>query len=113
MKQRLDNEQIEIVYPLENGKMDNRLFRMLHEWKQDLDLNCENVIFVYWNAGLWDCVRIFGDEYQTPIEEYSHYNKKVHYRLKECFRKRFCASQQQRPSTRIVMMRHFLGITQI
>lgn len=87
VKKKLDAEQVEVVYPSENGKMANHLYRMLFEWNEDLDLNSENVIFVYWNAGLWDCVRIFGDDCQTPIDQYSYYIEKIHYRLKKLFPK--------------------------
>ncbi len=71
----------EVFYPKENCKMAVYVLRFFHEWlevenwKNDFDL-------VHWNAGLWDALRLFGDEPITPIDVYAEYVKRVDKRIR-------------------------------
>lgn len=41
--------------------------------------------FIYWNNGLWDVARIFGDEPQTPLQDYKILIGRIYDRLKYLF----------------------------
>ena len=58
----------EVMYPDENCRFAQYTLRYLHEWAKDIDR--ENVAVVHWNNGLWDALRLFGDEPFTPVEFY-------------------------------------------
>lgn len=75
----------EVVYPYENGKFAAHVYRMLYEWCSELNVNADNTALIYWNCGLWDVVRVFGDEPQTPIEVYKYYLRNIEKRLKKLF----------------------------
>ncbi len=85
VKNSLRNVNCDVVFPQENCKMAAHLYRMMYEWIQDLDLSENNVALVYWNAGLWDCVRIFGEECQTGLEIYKEYLLRIDKRIKKLF----------------------------
>ncbi len=38
---------------------------------------------VHWNAGLWDCLRLFGEEPHTPIDVYAYYIERICIRIKK------------------------------
>ena len=71
-----------VVFPQENACFASYTYRRLYEWNIQLNLR-NNFDLVYWNNGLWDADRIFGDENQTSIEGYSRYLKRSRHRLKE------------------------------
>ena len=73
----------EVLYPDENCRFAQYTLRYLHEWAKDIDR--ENVAVVHWNNGLWDALRLFGDEPFTPVEFYVDTLKKVHNRIQYVF----------------------------
>ena len=73
----------EVMYPDENCRFAQYTLRYLHEWAKDIDR--ENVAVVHWNNGLWDALRLFGDEPFTPVEFYVDTLKKVHNRIQYVF----------------------------
>ena len=73
----------EVLYPDENCRFAQYTLRYLHEWAKDIDR--ENVAVVHWNNGLWDALRLFGDEPFTPVEFYVDTLKKVHKRIQYVF----------------------------
>lgn len=75
-----------VVYPKEQGKSVVDIHRMLYEWNRDLPVD-ENLDFVYFNAGLWDVVRVFGDNPEIPIEVYQTYVKRLAIRLRKLYPK--------------------------
>lgn len=77
-------DMAQIFYPPENGRFVAYTFRALYEWSRDLNWASDTQI-VYWNNGLWDVVRIFGDEPQTPIEDYKILIERTFKRLKYLF----------------------------
>ena len=77
-------DRIEVFYPPENGRMAAYTFRALYEWSRDLHW-AQDTNFVYWNSGHWDVVRIFGDEPQTPLEDYKNLIGRTYDRLKYLF----------------------------
>ena len=40
---------------------------------------------IHWNAGLWDCLRLFEEEPHTPIEIYAYYIDRSCLRIKKVF----------------------------
>lgn len=77
---------MDVYYPPENGRMVAYTFRALYEWSRDLKWPSD-MDFVYWNNGLWDVVRVFGDEPQTPLPEYETTIRRTYNRLKYLFPK--------------------------
>ncbi|MBQ7197738.1 MAG: SGNH/GDSL hydrolase family protein [Selenomonadaceae bacterium] len=77
-------DTMKIFYPPENGRFVAYTFRALYEWSRDLKWSSDTQI-VYWNNGLWDVVRIFGDEPQTPLNDYGILIERTFNRLKYLF----------------------------
>lgn len=64
VKEKLDG--IANVYaPNENCRFAQYTLRQLHDWVQKLD--GESIDVVHWNNGLWDVLRVDGDEPLTPL----------------------------------------------
>ena len=76
----------EVMYPKENCKFALNVLRCIVEWRRDGGWG-EDVDLVHWNAGLWDCVEILGDEPLTPIPFYEQTVLRVHNRLRTYFPK--------------------------
>ena len=79
-------DSCEIYSPPENCRFAEYVLRYLHEWQaqgkwpSDADL-------VHWNAGLWDALRLFGDEPMTPKEAYRNLIPRIHTRIRMLFPK--------------------------
>ncbi len=77
-------EGIANVYaPNENCRFAQYTLRYLHNWASELP--CEEIDIVHWNNGLWDALRLFGDEPLTPIEVYGDMLKRVYKRIRLLF----------------------------
>lgn len=73
----------EVFFPDENCRFAAYVFRYLYDWKKAL--GDKKIDLVHWNAGLWDCLRLFGDEPQTPVDVYVYYIERICLRLKRLF----------------------------
>lgn len=73
----------EVYFPAENCRFAAYTLRCLTEYKALL--NGERADVVHWNAGLWDCLRQYGEEPNTPIEIYGYYIDRVCVRIKKLF----------------------------
>ena len=69
-----------------NGGMAQYVQRWLHVWKQNENVPTD-VDVVHWNAGLWDVLRIWGDEPFTSPEFYAETLEKTVKRMKSIFPK--------------------------
>lgn len=58
-------DEAAVYYPSENCRFAQYTLRNAHEWIEK-DCQPERVDVVHWNAGLWDVLRLFGDEPLTP-----------------------------------------------
>ena len=73
-----------VYFPDENCRFAQYILRAVNLWKEnnnwptDMDL-------VHWNAGLWDCIRIFGDEPLSPLPVYRDFIVRVHKRIRQLF----------------------------
>ena len=72
-----------VYYPVENCRFAAYVLRYLHEYKTLL--KDEMVDVIHWNAGLWDCLRLFEEEPHTPIEVYAYYIDRICVRIKKVF----------------------------
>lgn len=70
-----------VIFPEENCRFASYLLRNFHEYLKDV--KGENVDVVHWNAGLWDCLRLFEEEPHTPIEVYAYYIDRLCIRIKK------------------------------
>ena len=70
----------EVFFPEENCRFASFVLRYFHEW---LKLAGEDVDVIHWNAGLWDCLRLFGEEPHTPVEVYAYYMERICIRIKK------------------------------
>ena len=77
---------MDVYYPSENGRFAAYTFRALYEWTRDYAWSSD-MDFVYWNNGLWDIARIFGDEPQTSLHDYEIMISRIYKRLKYLFPK--------------------------
>ena len=70
-----------VIFPEENCRFASYLLRNFHEYLKDV--KGEDVDVVHWNAGLWDCLRLFEEEPHTPIEVYAYYIDRLCIRIKK------------------------------
>ena len=71
----------EVIFPQENCRFASYLLRYIHEYAQ----NRTDIDVVHWNAGLWDCLRLFGEEPHTPIDVYAYYIDRICIRMQKLF----------------------------
>ena len=72
-----------VVWPHENARFAAYTLRYVHEWAQKID--AETIDVVHWNNGLWDALRLFGDEPLTPVDAYVATLRRVHARIRMLF----------------------------
>lgn len=72
-----------VYFPEENCRFACYVLRYLHEYRSLVPEGKVDVL--HWNAGLWDCLRLFGEEPQTPIEVYAHYIERICIRIRKLF----------------------------
>lgn len=72
-----------VYYPAENCRFASYVLRYLHEYQALV--KDEKVDVLHWNAGLWDCLRLFEEEPHTPIEVYAYYIDRICVRIQKLF----------------------------
>lgn len=72
-----------VYFPEENCRFASYVLRYLSEYKKLLGE--EKVDVLHWNAGLWDCLRMFGEEPHTPVEIYAYYIERICIRIRKLF----------------------------
>lgn len=72
-----------VYFPEENCRFASYVLRYIHEYK-DLVKNGD-VDVLHWNAGLWDCLRLFEEDPHTPIDVYAYYIDRICVRIKKVF----------------------------
>ena len=70
----------EVYAPDENCRFLQYTLRYLHEWASNVS-SPETIDVVHWNNGLWDVLRILGDDIFTPIDMYKEYLIKIGFKL--------------------------------
>ena len=72
-----------VISPAENCRFSSYVLRYLHEYRGLA--KGEPIKVVHWNAGLWDCLRMFGDPPLTPLSFYAYYIDSICHRIKKLF----------------------------
>lgn len=72
-----------VYYPEENCRFAAYVLRYLHEYKSLL--NGEDVDVLHWNTGLWDNLRLLGEDVHTPIDIYRYYIDRICVRIQKVF----------------------------
>ena len=72
-----------VYFPAENCRFASYVLRYIHEYKSLITDGDVGVI--HWNAGLWDCLRLFEEEPHTPIDVYAYYIDRICVRIKKSF----------------------------
>ncbi len=72
-----------VYFPADNCRFASYVLRYLHEYAALIEAGTPDII--HWNAGLWDCLRLFGEEPHTPLDVYSYYIDRICLRIKKLF----------------------------
>ena len=72
-----------VYFPEENTRFASYVLRYLHEYKALVPGGHVDVL--HWNAGLWDCLRLFGEDVHTPVEIYAYYIDRICARIQKIF----------------------------
>lgn len=70
-----------VIFPNDNCRFASYVLRYFHEYLGET--NGEDINVIHWNAGLWDCLRLFEEEPHTPIEVYKYYIERICIRIKK------------------------------
>ena len=68
----------EVYYPEENCRFASYVLRYLGDYR---NLVSGSVDVLHWNAGLWDCLRMYGEEPHTPVDVYAYYIDRICQRI--------------------------------
>ncbi len=82
VKEKLQDKAT-VYVPSENCRFAQYTLRYLHEWATAI--HKEEVDVVHWNNGLWDVLRLFGDEAFTEIDYYGETLKRIYKRIRFLF----------------------------
>ena len=72
-----------VYFPDDNCRFASYLLRYLNEYKGMVQNGEVDVL--HWNAGLWDCLRLFGEDVHTPIEIYTYYIERICVRIQKIY----------------------------
>jgi len=72
-----------VYFPDDNCRFASYLLRYLNEYKGMIQNGEVDVL--HWNAGLWDCLRLFGEDVHTPIEIYTYYIERICVRIQKIY----------------------------
>ena len=72
-----------VYFPEDNSRFASYVLRYVHEYAALIETGAPDII--HWNAGLWDCLRLFGEEPHTPVEVYAYYIDRICQRIRKLF----------------------------
>ena len=70
-----------VILTADSARFSSYLLRVFHEYLKDI--KGEEIDLIHWNAGLWDCLCLFGEDVHTPIEIYAYYIDRICVRIKK------------------------------
>ena len=73
--------QANVFFPSENCQFAAHVLRFFHNYLGDL--KGEEIDVIHWNAGLWDSLRMFEEDPQTPLDVYGYYIERLCVRMKK------------------------------
>lgn len=74
-----------VYYPNENCRFAQYTLRALYDWEKRLKKENIRIDVIHWNNGLWDVLRLNGDEPLTPCDIYVYYLRRIHAMLRKLF----------------------------
>lgn len=77
-------EVAEVFSPEENCRFAQYVLRFLREWKHKWNVG-EDIDLVHWNVGLWDVLRLFGEDTFTTPEYYEEALKRIVRQMQKFF----------------------------
>ena len=69
--------------PNENCRFAQYTLREIHAWSHQVD--AKKIDVVHWNNGLWDVLRILGDEPLTPLDMYVSMLERIYKKIRLLF----------------------------
>ena len=75
--------QANVFFPSENCRFAHYVLRSFNHWIEDMDVDSFDVI--HWNAGLWDTLRIYGDDCLTRYDDYIDTLNRIQSRIEKLF----------------------------
>ena len=78
--------KVNVIFPQENCQFAAHVLRYFHEYLKDENgekIKGEDINVVHWNAGLWDCLRLFEEDPHTPVDIYAYYIERLCVRIKK------------------------------
>lgn len=75
--------RVNVICANDSGRFAGYLLRVLHECFEGA--RRDEIDVLHWNAGLWDCLRMFGEEPHTPIDVYGYYIDRICQRIRKLF----------------------------
>ena len=73
----------EVYFPEDNCRFASYLLRYIGDYGALIKNGTPDII--HWNAGLWDCLRQYGEDAHTPIEVYAYYIERICLRIKKLY----------------------------
>ena len=73
----------EVYAPNDNCRFAQYTLRYLYDWAQELDT--KKIDVVHWNNGLWDVLRLHGDDALTPVDVYASMLERVYKKIRLLF----------------------------
>ena len=73
----------EVYFPEDNCRFASYLLRYIGDYGALIKNGTPDII--HWNAGLWDCLRQYGEDTHTPIEVYAYYIERICLRMKKLY----------------------------
>ena len=70
-----------VLFPEDNCRFASYVLRYFHEYLGEV--NPEEIDVIHWNAGLWDCLRLFEEDPHTPVDVYVYYIDRICKRIKK------------------------------
>lgn len=70
-----------VIFPADNCRFASYVLRYFHEYLGEV--KGEDIDVIHWNAGLWDCLRLFEEEPHTPMDVYAYYIERICIRIKK------------------------------
>lgn len=72
-----------VYFPSENCRFAHYVLRSFNLWIEEI--NVEAFDLIHWNAGLWDTLRIYGDDCLTLFDEYVSTISRIQGRIERLF----------------------------
>ena len=84
VKERL-SPVADVFYVGDNARFAEYTLRYVSDWRSELRLDGASVDVVHWNTGLWDVLRLYGDEPLTPVSAYAAFIERIQKRISLLF----------------------------